>query len=344
MQKESIISTPVLDESGVPRNFGWSRSSVFRFDRFLLQHSIRRVVSSDRFIIFSSSNMLVMEVMDGGYLGYIGITLVSLKTKKRNTRYFTVPFSMGSFNMPQDSANGSVKIQEKKINIDFSAAENGSRIIKLDIPEFSRSGGLKRLMGYIVLSPPKEAESLYNCMPWREDKHAFRLTRRSPWFIAEGAVRFGDAELLFSKNDAWGIFDWNRGVRPRSDIRYWAAACGLCDGKQIAFTVGYGSADGSYGTENGFFIDGKLHKLDQVTFHINPESWLGPWNFTSSDQRFEMTFNPIMERTGKHRLLFHSLKRRQVFGHFSGKMILDDGSKIEFKDILGFAERKRTRF
>jgi hypothetical protein len=118
----------------------------------------------------------------------------------------------------------------------------------------------------------------------------------------------------------------------------------LHDGKQIAFTVGYGSADGSRGTENGFFVDGKLHKLDQVTFHINPESWLGPWSFTSSDQRLDMTFTPIMERTGKHRLLLHSIKRRQVFGHFSGKMILDDGSEIEFKDIMGFAERKKTRF
>ncbi len=282
-----------------------------------------------------------MEILDGGYLGYVGITVISLKTKKRNTRYFTIPFAMGSFNMPQDSESGSVKIQEKKINIDFTAMESGSRIIKFDVPGFSHSKGLR---GYIVLSPPEGAESLYNCMPWREDKLAFRLTRRSPWFIAEGAVQFGESELLFSKNDAWGILDWNRGVRPRSDIRYWAAGCGLCNGKQTAFTVGYGSADGSQGTENGFFLDGKLHKLDQVTFHINPDNWLEPWNFTSSDQRLEMTFKPIMERTGRHRLLFHTMKRRQVFGHFSGKMILDDGSEIEFKDILGFAERKRTRF
>jgi hypothetical protein len=342
VQKECVNTAPILDQSGIPNYFGWSRSPAFLLANALLQLPQRRITSSDRFIIFSSNHMLVAEVLDGGYLGYVGITVIFLKTKKRTTKYFVVPFPMGSFNMPQNSESGSVKLQEKKITIDFSAVDGGCRFIKIDFPGFSRSkGGLR---GYIVLTPPENAESLYNCMPWREDKQAFRITRRSPWFIAEGAVQFGTSELQFTKDDAWGIFDWNRGVRPKNDVRYWAAACGLCDGKKLAFTVGYGSADGSQGTENGFFLDGKLHKLDQVTFHINPESWLGEWRFTSNDQRLDMTFTPIMERTGRHRLFFHSMKRRQVFGHFSGKIILDDNNEIEFKDILGFAERKRTRF
>jgi hypothetical protein len=342
VQKESVNTSSILDHRGMPGSFGWSRSPVFLYGSSPFWPPRRRITSSDRFIIFSSNHMLVMEILDGGYLGYVGITVIFLKTKKRSTRYFVVPFPMGKFDLPQDSESGSAKLQEKKINVEFSSVDGGSRFIKIDFPGFSHSkGGLR---GYIVLTPPENAESLYNCMPWREDKLAFRVTRRSPWFIAEGAVQFGTSELQFTKNDAWGIFDWNRGVRPRSDVRYWAAGCGLHDGKQIAFTVGYGSADGSQGTENGFFIDGKLHKLDQVTFHINPETWLGEWRFTSSDQRLEMTFNPIMERTGRHRLFFHSLKRRQVFGHFSGKIILDDGSEMEFKDIMGFAERKKTRF
>jgi hypothetical protein len=342
VQEESVITSSILDHRGLPGYFGWSRSPVFLYGSSPLWPPRRRITSSDRFIIFSSNDMLVMEVLDGAYLGYVGITVISLKTKKRNTKYFVVPFPMGSFNMPQNSESGSVKIQEKKISVDFSVMEGKSRIIKFDFPRFSRSKG--SLRGYIVLSPPEEAESLYNCMPWREDKLAFRSTCRSPWFIVEGAVQFGLSELQFTKNDAWGIFDWNRGVRPRSDVRYWAAGCGLQDGKQVSFTVGYGSADASHGTENGFFLNGKLHKLDQVTFHINPESWLGPWSFTSNDQRLEMTFTPIMERTGKQHFLFHSMKRRQVFGHFSGKIILDDNSEINFKDIMGFAERKKTRF
>jgi hypothetical protein len=43
-------------------------------------------------------------------------------------------------------------------------------------------------------------------------------------------------------------------------------------------------------------------------------------------------------------MLFHSLQRRQVCGRFSGAVVLDDGSRFEFQDITGFAERRKTRF
>jgi hypothetical protein len=157
-------------------------------------------------------------------------------------------------------------------------------------------------------------------------------------------VQFGTSELVFTKGKAWGIFDWNRGVRPRADVHYWAAGCGLSEGRQVSFSVGYGSADPSRGTENGFFLDGKLHKLDQVTFHINPANWLLPWRFTSNDNRLEMTFTPHQERLERNRMILYSLTRRQVCGFFSGKAVLDDGSLMEFQNITGFAERRKTRF
>ena len=50
-------------------------------------------------------------------------------------------------------------------------------------------------------------------------------------------------------------------------------------------------------SENMVFVDGKAHKLDQVTFHLPegpPDS--APWLFTSNDDRFEMHFDPIVNR------------------------------------------------
>jgi hypothetical protein len=157
-------------------------------------------------------------------------------------------------------------------------------------------------------------------------------------------MQFGSTELIFTKGNAWGILDWNRGSRPRSDVRYWASACGTSGGRQVGFSVGYGSANGSAGTENAFFVEGKLHKLDQVTFHISPASWLEPWRFTGNDNRLEMTFTPHQERVERRQLFFHTLTRRQVCGSFSGKVIMDDGEELEFKDITGIAERRKTRF
>ena len=95
---------------------------------------------------------------------------------------------------------------------------------------------------------------------------------------------------------------------------------------------------------NAFFLDGKLHKLDHVAFHIPSANWLEPWRFTGNDRRLELIFKPHQERSDRRVMFFHSLQRRQVCGSFSGSVVLDNGSLISFQDITGFAERRKTRF
>jgi hypothetical protein len=271
----------------------------------------------------------------------MGISVVSLKDKKRSTQAFIVPFPLGNFYMPQSIESGAARVVRGKNIIDFAAMEEGVRIIKVDIPRF---GHHRSLRGVVVLTPPKQAEPIVTCMPWRGEKNAFRYALRAPWYTAEGVMQLGSSELVFTKDNAWGIFDWNRGSRPRSDVRFWAAACGLSGERQISFNVGYGAADSGQGTENAFFVDGKLHKLDQVTFHISPSNWMKPWRFTSNDNRLDMTFTPYQERDDARNMFFYSLKLRQFCGFFSGKAVLDDGEELEFQNITGFGERRKTRF
>jgi hypothetical protein len=337
------ISAPVsvLDANGRPVNLGWARKPLFSYDPDLNRGPVRRINESDRYIIFSSTHLIMLEILDGGYLGHVTISVVSLLDKNRSTQSFTTPLSLGSFNLPRASETGSVRLQQKKAIIEFAAMEGGTRLLKVDIPHFGRR---RHLRGVVVLSPPAGAESLVCHTPWRGEKYAYRLSQRSPWYVAEGVMQFGTAELVFTRGNAWGIFDWSRGLRPRLDVFYWAAACGMAGDKQLGFSVGYGAADASQGTENAFFLDGKLYKLDQVTFHISPGNWLQPWHFTSNDKRLEMTFTPHQERSDHNRLFFHSLKRRQVCGSFSGKLILDNGDVLEFRDLRGIAERRKTRF
>ncbi len=86
------------------------------------------------------------------------------------------------------------------------------------------------------------------------------------------------------------------------------------------------------------FYNGKAHKLDEVTFHMNTKNYMEPWQFTSSDQRFEMSFTPIVDRVSNTNLKIIKSVQHQVFGHFSGGIVLDDGTKIQVENFLGFAE------
>jgi hypothetical protein len=340
-QNEVSVPVSIVDDAGRPENFGWSRFPYFIYDPNLLWAPRRRISESDRYIVFSPTHLLVLEIRDDGYQGYIGVSVVSLKDKKRSTHILLQPFPLGGYGLPTDSVRGSIKVSQGKTRLDFAAMEGGVRIIRADFPRF---GHHRSLRGELVLFEPETPESLVTNMPGRREKNSFRYSRRSPWYTVEGVVQFGSSELVFTRGNAWGIFDWNRGVRPRSDQRLWAAACGAEGSHQLSFSVGYGSADSEQGTENAFFVDGKLHKLDQVTFHINPSNPLHPWRFTSNNGQLEMNFNPNQERVERTGLIFFSMIRRQICGSFSGKVILDDGSEKEFRNMTGFVERLKTSF
>jgi hypothetical protein len=51
-----------------------------------------------------------------------------------------------------------------------------------------------------------------------------------------------------------------------------------------------------------------------------------------------MDFTPIIDRYGKFDLLFLKSIQHQVFGYFTGKVILDDGTVLDVDRFLGFAE------
>ncbi|MCL2764042.1 MAG: DUF2804 domain-containing protein [Treponema sp.] len=340
-QSEICSPLSLLDDKGQPHNFGWSKQAYLFYDPALLYAPGHMITGSDRYIVHTATHMIVFEIRDDGWLGHMCISLVSLRDKKRSTHSYRTIMPLGAYQMPDSSDAGSVRWNRKKTLLDFICMESGAKIIKTDIPKFGHHRGLR---GALVLSPPGDSQSLVTNQPWRNGKKAFRYTCCSPWFFTEGMIQFGSSEIIFNRGNAWGIMDWYRCVRPKADIRYWAAATGQSDGRQLGFCVGYSSADSSQGTENGFFIDGRLHKLDQVTFHIPLSNWLSEWRFTSNDNRLEMVFNPHQERMDRRRMFFHYSARRQIFGFFSGKVHLDDGTVVEFQNLTGFAERSKTRF
>ena len=69
-----------------------------------------------------------------------------------------------------------------------------------------------------------------------------------------------------------------------------------------------------------------------------------PWTFTSSDGRFEAEFVPVLDRAAKIDVKFIITDQHQVFGRLTGKCILDDGTVLEFKDVLCFAEDVHNKY
>jgi hypothetical protein len=318
---------------------GWARKPALTYNSSFVWAPQRSITSSDKYIIFSSSFMFVFEIYDGGFLGFINVTAVSLIDRHIASRTIIIPFPLGDLNLPESSEKDSIRLRHEKSLLDFIVMDQGSRIIKVDIPQVGHN---RNLRGEVVLIEPVNAQSIYTHSIYRNENKSFQFGRCSPWWSVEGVMQYENIEMAFNKGKAWGVFYWNRIARPKSDVHYWATGCGQQDGRELSFSFGYGMADSSFGTENAFFVNGKLHKLELVTFQISPVGWLKPWKFTSNDFRLEMSFFPIQQYTRKNYVLTQSYSVQQAFGFFSGKVKLEDGSVVRFDRITGLVEKKKT--
>ena len=57
-----------------------------------------------------------------------------------------------------------------------------------------------------------------------------------------------------------------------------------------------------------------------------------------------MNFVPIIDRSAKIDVKFIITDQHQVFGRMSGKAVLDDGTVLEIKDLLCFAEDVHNKY
>jgi hypothetical protein len=57
-----------------------------------------------------------------------------------------------------------------------------------------------------------------------------------------------------------------------------------------------------------------------------------------------MRFEPVMDRSAKIDVLVICSDQHQVFGKFSGTAVLDDGRKLEIRNLMGFAEKVRNKW
>jgi len=155
---------------------------------------------------------------------------------------------------------------------------------------------------------------------------------------ARGTITVGGREYGFGADADFGVLDWGRGNWTYKNRWYWGSASGLLSGDPLGWNLGYGFSDRTAATENMVFYRGKAHKLDEIVFELDTGNYLAPWKVTSNDGRFEMDFTPIVDRHSRTNLGVIKSIQHQVFGHFSGTIVLDDGQALTIEHFLGFAE------
>ncbi len=329
----------LLDDKGHLIEPGYATKLLWKYDRSKIKAGWHRIKEWDYFAILDSSKKygIAFTISDLGYIGLIAVAWLDFENKTC-TQFDTMTIlPRGNTGFPSDSRDGVIDFKDKKIALKFEY--NGpKRVITVDCPKFKNSKGETGLKGKLTLHQDPSMDTMVIATSWKENRKAFYYNQKVNCMPTEGLITIGDSDYVFSSDTSVAVLDWGRGNWTYKNQWYWGSASGYLNGESIGWNIGYGFSDRSPASENMLFYKGKAHKIDEVTFHIDTTDFMKPWKFTSNDGRFEMDFKPIIDRQGNTNFLIIKSIQHQVFGYFTGFIVLDDGTKLEIKELLGFAE------
>ncbi|WP_430333942.1 DUF2804 domain-containing protein [Rhodococcus sp. ACT016] len=335
-----LQSGRLLDARGRLTEAGWATAEIRHYDRAAIAAPSWRVKEWDYYCVLTPDHGLALTVADNGYMGLLGVSWLDLGARHEVTENVMLPFPMGRMGLPASADAGDVVVGHQKMRIAFRHVAGG-RVLTVDYPGFDGGRGLR---GELHLAQPP-MDRMVIATPFPNAPKAFYYNQKINCLPSSGEITVGADTFAFDPTSAFGVFDWGRGVWTYDNTWYWGSASGVVDGLPFGFNIGYGFGDTSAASENMVFVDGTAHKLDRVTFHLPEGTYDGaPWTFSSNDGRFEMAFEPILDRAAAVDFKVLRSIQHQVFGRFTGHVVLDDGSRVTVTDLLGFAEEVRNRW
>ncbi len=346
VQNEITKVQKLLNKDGNIAEAGFAKKLLWEYDRNAITANKARIKEWDYYYIGTESCALCLTMADMGYVGALSATTIDFTVPSQITKSAVCLFPMGKLKMPATSAVGDCQWKVGEVEMTF--VNNGvKRHLTGKYPKF---GTNKEELSFDVVLSEVPEESMVIATPFAKNKH-FYYNQKINCMAAEGSFKLGDKEYVFSKNDgALATLDWGRGVWTYDNTWYWGSLqTVLDDGSKFGFNIGYGFGNNDKATENMLFFNGKSHKIDEVTFNIpkkadGTEDYMKDWTFTSNDGRLELDFHPILDRYEPFDLKLFAMIPHQVFGYFTGKAILDDGSQVVIGRKLGFAEKVHNKW
>jgi hypothetical protein len=334
MQNQIVEKQRLLNELGHLANPGYALKPYFEYSRKDIKASVWRIKEWDYYAALNQDYGVSFTIADLGYSYLISAVFFDFKNATCLKKTKIGWFSFGKLNMPTTSVTGNVSYHGSGFDFDFLRLENHRKLL-CKVKNFLPG---KDLESELLIESPND-DTIVMATPWKQAPKAFYYNQKINCMATSGFVRIGDEEHRFDPTQTFTVLDWGRGVWTYKNTWYWGSASGIVNGKRFGFNIGYGFGDTSKASENILFYDGVGHKLGQVTFNLDTLDYKKPWIFTSNDHRLELTMEPMIDRQDDTNFIIIKNLGHQVFGKFHGFVILNDGTKLEITDLLGFAEQ-----
>lgn len=336
---EFTEAVPLLDASGKLSAWGWARRANMQYDRSLIPQSRQaRVKEWEHYTIMTPEFTLGITLAQLGPLVLASAELIDYREQSSAGATFISAGKKDKSIFPVNPY-GATRIERGQ---DFVSMEylDGQRRVQC---RFSKGPLSVPFEADITLQDPPGGESVAITRPF-EGEGQFFYENKIFGMPATGSATVNGKSYTLPAGDAFAIFDWGRGVWPADSKWFWGQAAGKVGERKVAINLGWGYGDDARGTCNAILVDGKLHKLDAVDCSFDPNDRMQPWKFTSNDGRLTLDFQPIYNQHSKQDVGFAKAELHKIHGRYSGTLVLDDGTKLEVKDLLGFAEHMEQRW
>jgi hypothetical protein len=344
MQTQLTKPGSLLQADGNLAQIGWARQPILdcnlesaRFYAFTPLQRFR-IKRWDYYAIFSPRRFFSATIADLGYAGNLFVYTMDLKTGELHEEGLVVPFGKG-VELPRNSNEGSSHFANSHLKLDFSLYPD-HRHLSVSWDDFHDGCGIQ---AEVDLRTSPHDESMNIVIPIGQKR--FYYNRKINCLPASGFIKYGDLTETLDPKTCLGSLDWGRGVWEYQSYWNWASASGfLPDGRTIGLNLGSGFGDLSKASENAVIVNNRIHKLDQIKFDYVSGDYMQPWKFTDSEERLDLIFTPFKDRTAATNLAIITSQVHQIFGHYNGAVIADDGEKIKIKDLIGFAEEHHAKW
>ena len=341
-QKEYTEPTQLLAKDGTLLSPGWARHNVFDYNRYDVKAQMRRK-EWDFYQLSNGRYMVQISMANISLGGYVSAVLVDLKAGK--TLGTGMSFFLGGKDKYVLPPKGDVP---NTVEMNIGGAE-----FKFDTKADKRTLWFRR--GKIECSFTMDImpglENITTVLPFEGMPDRYFMTTKQNCMPCEGLFKVDGKVYEFSKEDTFCVLDWGRVDTPYKMVWYWGNGSTYikdAEGKDhiFGFEITWGIGSEVNATETCMFYDGKAHKFGAVDVEVfpKPDKYMQPWHFVSEDGRFDMTMTPFYDHHADTNALVMRMHSHQVHGLWNGTCILDDGTKLEIKDMYAFCEYVENRW
>ncbi len=340
-QTEYTERTPLLAEDGTLLAKGWARKNVFDYERSFSNPKLRKK-EWDFYQVSNGKYMVQLSFANISIGGYVGAKIVDIVNGKEIVD--ATSFFLGGESKYILPAKGDAP--------HFFKAKVGKAVVKFDTKVTSRTLYFrmpvkdKMVECNFQMDIMPGLENITTVLPFKDMPTRYFMTTKQNCMPCEGKFVYGDEVFEFTKDDSFATLDWGRVNTPYRMVWYWGnGSTYLTDenGEKhlFGFEITWAIGDESNATETCLFYDGKAHKIGAVDVETfpKPDKYMKPWKFISEDGRFNLTMTPTFDyHTDLNFFNLGRMHAHQVHGKWNGDVTLDDGTKLEIKDMYAFCE------